>query len=97
MGAEADKATFDTVVAPFLGNYCTTCHGEKKDQPSADLKQEVITWIEAELSKSGNMKAFKEKMQNPHYGNYLDHEKLFSGGIKQEAFSLARLWRKSPE
>lgn len=43
------------------------------------------------------MKAFKEKMQNPHYGNYLDHEKLFSGGIKQEAFSLARLRRKSPE
>jgi hypothetical protein len=61
------------------------------------LKQEVITWIEAELSKSGNMKAFKEKMQNPHYGNYLDHEKLFSGEIKQEAFSLARLWRKSSE
>jgi hypothetical protein len=30
------------------------------------------------------MKAFKEKMQNPHYGNYLDHEKLFSGEIKQE-------------
>ncbi|MFT6864891.1 MAG: hypothetical protein ACJAVK_003462 [Akkermansiaceae bacterium] len=36
---EADKATFDTVVAPFLGNYCTTCHGEKKDKGDLRLHQ----------------------------------------------------------
>jgi len=69
---------------------------EKKPQPSDQIKRRVVEWINAELFKSGNGSAFKQKMQKPHYANYVDHDKLFSGEIKEEAFSPARLWRRSP-
>ncbi len=55
-----------------------------------------MKWASAELKKHKASK-LEEKLERPEFGNYVNHEKLFSGGIKQEAFSLARLWRKSPE
>ena len=36
-------------------------------------------------------------MESPSFGNYVNHEKLFSGEISAEPFSPARLWRTSPE
>lgn len=69
---------------------------EDKPQPDPQVKQRVMEWIETELAKSGNPNTFHEMMQKPHYGNYVSHEKLFSGEVKEEAFSPARLWRRSP-
>jgi hypothetical protein len=37
------------------------------------------------------------KLESPSFGNYVNHEKLFSGEITAEPFSPARLWRTSPE
>ena len=68
---------------------------EKKPQPSKDTKEMVMAWITAEMDKSGHMNTFKQKMQKFHYGNYVDHEKLFSGEIKAKPFSPARLWRRN--
>jgi hypothetical protein len=35
-------------------------------------------------------------MQRPQYGNYVDHDKLFSGEIQEDPYSPARLWRRNP-
>jgi hypothetical protein len=69
---------------------------KKKLQPSDQVKEQVVGWINSELSKSGHKPAFKQKLQKPHYGNYVDHDKLFSGEIKEKAYSPARLWRRNP-
>lgn len=69
---------------------------EEKPQPSEQVKKQVVDWINSELFKSGHVAAFKQKMQKAHYGNYVDHDKLFSGEIKEKAWSPARLWRRNP-
>lgn len=69
---------------------------DEEPQPSEHVKKQVVTWITSELAESGQDLAFKQKMQRPHYGNYVDHDKLFSGEIEEDAFSPARLWRRNP-
>jgi len=56
-----------------------------------------MLWINAELKKSGNESDLDSKLESPSFGNYVNHEKLFSGEITLEPFSPARLWRTSPE
>ena len=69
---------------------------KKKPQPTDPEKKEVVAWITSVLAAAGKDDAFAQKMLRPQYGNYVDHEKLFSGEIKEQAFSPARLWRRSP-
>jgi hypothetical protein len=65
-------------------------------QPQQYEKDAVMLWINAELKKSGNVSDLYAKMESPSFGNYVNHEKLFSGEITTEPFSPARLWRTSP-
>lgn len=69
---------------------------KKKNQPSQKEKDAVMAWINGELKKSGNVSDLYVKLESPSFGNYVNHEKLFSGEIKTEPFSPARLWRTSP-
>ncbi|MFT5527327.1 MAG: hypothetical protein ACI9HK_005309, partial [Pirellulaceae bacterium] len=132
----SDQETFHKTVKPFLKNYCTGCHGSKKQegdvnlsiishdlasgrdmelwktvlkqltleempptkerQPSESAKNELMSWIHSELSKSGNSSDLSNKLRNPEFGNLVNHQKLFSGEIKTPAFSPARLWRVGP-
>ena len=68
---------------------------KKKDQPSDEERESIFNWVSTELGKH-NASTLAHKLSKPHYANYVDHEKLFSGEIKEEAFSPARLWRRSP-
>ena len=68
----------------------------KKRQPEQSEKAAVIRWINTELDKSGNASDIYSKLESPTFGNYVSHTKLFSGEIKAEPFSPARLWRTSP-
>lgn len=68
---------------------------EEEPQPSSAVRKQVTGWINSELRKSGHGSDFMQKMENPHYGNYVDHDTLFSGEITDEAFSPARLWRRN--
>ncbi len=68
----------------------------KKRQPEQAEKAAVIRWINTELDKSGNASDIYSKLESPTFGNYVSHAKLFSGEIKAEPFSPARLWRTSP-
>ncbi len=69
----------------------------ESEQPEQHERQAVMLWINAELKKSGNVSDLYSKLESPSFGNYVNHEKLFSGEITAEPFSPARLWRTSPE
>lgn len=67
------------------------------EQPEQHERDAVMLWINKELKKSGNVSDLYTKLESPSFGNYVNHEKLFSGEITAEPFSPARLWRTSPE
>lgn len=69
----------------------------ESEQPEQHERDAVMLWINAELKKSGNVSDLYTKLESPGFGNYVNHEKLFSGEITTEPFSPARLWRTSPE
>ena len=68
----------------------------KRRQPEQSEKDAVIRWINTELDKSGNASDIYSKLESPTFGNYVNHDKLFSGDVQAEPFSPARLWRTSP-
>ncbi|MDH3598488.1 MAG: DUF1588 domain-containing protein [Candidatus Tectomicrobia bacterium] len=68
----------------------------KKKRPDAIAKANVIAWVLQELDKSGRSDLYHKKLLAPEYGNWVSHEKLFSGEIETLPFSPSRLWRFSP-
>ena len=41
----------------------------------------LLQLLEANFKSPGSTSLFREKMKSPGYGNYVDHDKLFSGEI----------------
>ncbi len=68
---------------------------KRKAQPSDSEREQLHDWMTVELRKH-KASRFEEKLRYPSYGNYLDHDKLFSGEIKDKPFSPARRWLVSP-
>ncbi len=68
---------------------------KKKDQPTEEERKELGSWLWKELHAHKASK-LEDKLRYPSYGNYVDHEKLFSGQIKDPAFTPARRWLVSP-
>lgn len=64
-------------------------------KPSESQRTGVIEWIERQLLTAGAGEAYRKKLLAPEYGNWVDHEKLFSGDIETLPFSPSRLWRFS--
>lgn len=120
--------------AGLLKSYCTSCHGEKKQngkvrldslttldqharidvltrtqealelqqmppedekQPPTAERKHLADWVRGELIRL-NAPLLEDKLRYPHYGNYIDHEKLFSGQVKDKAYTPARRWLVSP-
>jgi len=69
---------------------------KKKAQPSEADRETLAGWVARELHKHKASK-LEEKLRYPSYGNYVDHEKLFSGEVKAKAWSPARRWLVSPQ
>lgn len=69
---------------------------KKKDQPSEEQRNELGGWIWQELH-AHNASKLEDKLRYPSYGNYIDHEKLFSGKIKEPAFTPSRRWLVRPQ
>ncbi|MFT4688679.1 MAG: hypothetical protein ACI9OD_000877 [Limisphaerales bacterium] len=69
---------------------------KKKAQPSEVERQRLIDWVSGELKKHGGSK-LDDKLRYPEFGNYVSHEKLFSGEIKDAPFTPARRWLVSPQ
>ncbi|MFT6079882.1 MAG: hypothetical protein ACI8UD_003221 [Planctomycetota bacterium] len=67
-----------------------------KKQPKGDARQAMLTWIDGGLQSQGRGIHLAEKMRLPQFGNYVDHEMLFSGEVTELAYTEARLWRQRP-
>ena len=69
---------------------------KKKTQPSDQEREQLVSWLWAELH-THNASKLEDRLRYPSYGNYVDHEKLFSGTIKDPASTPARRWLVSPQ
>ncbi len=69
---------------------------EDVKQPSVAEKKLLTDWVRGELTKS-NAPLIEDKLRYPDYGNAVDHERLFSGEIKEKPFGPARRWLVSPQ
>ena len=69
---------------------------EEEKRPTAAQKKALNDWVGASLAKAGGSK-LQDKLRYPDYGNYVDHNKLFSGNIKDKAYTPARRWLVSPQ
>lgn len=68
---------------------------EDADQPSAATREQLTGWLRREL-RARKASKLDEKLREPAYGNYVDHESLFDGSITEKSFTPARRWLVSP-
>lgn len=62
------------------------------DQPTERERAALLEWTSAELRKH-NASRLDEKLRDPDYGNYVDHDKLFSGEFAHlKGFTRDRRW-----
>ena len=54
---------------------------KKKKQPTEDERKIMTAWLSHELHKE-NASKLEAKLRKPAYGNFVEHEKLFSGEYK---------------
>ena len=59
-------------------------------------KTKLASWVRAELN-SHNASKLDEKLLYPSYGNYVDHESLFSSSIPEPGYTPSRRWLVSPQ
>jgi len=65
---------------------------KKKERPSEADRKVILDFISTELAKH-NASTLEGKLRKPEYGNYVDHEKLFSGEYKDvPASTTDRRW-----
>ncbi|QTN33318.1 DUF1588 domain-containing protein [Akkermansiaceae bacterium] len=65
---------------------------KNKRQPDEAERKAILAVISAELG-NHNASTLEGKLQKPEYGNYIDHEKLFSGEYKDvPAYTTDRRW-----
>lgn len=63
-----------------------------ESQPTAAERARLTEWVARELDKYG-ASTLASKLKKPEYGNYVDHEKLFSGAFKDlPGFTFDRRW-----
>jgi mono/diheme cytochrome c family protein len=65
-------------------------------QPTPAERKVLADWVRGELQKS-NAPLIEEKLRYPDYGNAVDHKKLFSGEVKEQASTPSRRWLVSPQ
>ncbi len=69
----------------------------KSEEPPTEAEHQLLTnWVRSELRK-WNASELDKKLRYPDYGNYVDHETLFRGEVKDKPFTPARRWLVSPQ
>lgn len=63
---------------------------------TAGHQDEILSLVKDKFAELGTTSLFREKIKSPGYGNYIDHDRLFSGETIEKPFSPSRLWRTSP-
>lgn len=67
---------------------------EEETQPDEVERQKVVAAITTRFHQTGH--PIELLRAAPKFGNYIDHEELFSGEHKGPSFSRPRIWRISP-
>ena len=69
-----------------------------EDEPQLDgvERDKIFALLTSSFDAMGRTSGFREKLKTPSCGNYLSHQKLFSGEVTAKSFSPRRLWRTSP-
>lgn len=67
---------------------------EDEKQPSLAQQEQIIADIKKQFHLAGN--PIELLRSAPKFGNYVDHEALFSGQHKGPSYSTPRIWRISP-
>ena len=69
---------------------------KEKGQLTEAERSELLTWLSTELGKH-KASTLEEKLRYPNFANYVDHEMLFSGEVKEKGYTPARRWLVSPQ
>ena len=69
---------------------------EDADQLTGKEKSQLADWVRKEL-RSHDASELDEKLRYPDFGNYVDHDRLFSGKVDLQPFTPARRWLVSPQ
>lgn len=65
---------------------------KEKEQPTDAERTALLKWLSGELKKH-NASKLEDKLRMPEYGNYVEHDKLFSGDHEHlKAFTPNRRW-----
>lgn len=65
---------------------------DETEQPTDAERTGMADWLSAQLKKH-NASKLEDKLRMPEYGNYVEHEKLFSGDYQDlKAFTPDRRW-----
>lgn len=76
--------------------YLSQMPPEEMEQPTAAERKQLLAWISQSFDSLGAKSEFREKLHEPQFGNYVDHERLFSGEINEKPYSPSRRWLISP-
>lgn len=67
---------------------------EEERQPQQVERENMLAWIENSLAVEGEQRvSVLQKLQQPGYGNYVDHKVLFTPVAVRKASTPARIWR----
>ena len=69
---------------------------DDEPQPGDDERDALMDWLAGQIMLAGGA-AIEDEVRYPQYGNYVDHELLFSGEINEPAYTPARRWLVSPQ
>ena len=76
--------------------YLSQMPPKEKKQPTEAEKERLLAWVSQSFASLRTKSEFREKLHEPQFGNYVDHDKLFSGEITDKPFSPSRRWLISP-
>ena len=68
----------------------------KRKQPEATARRKVVLALQDAVLGSPHGRGYAGKLELPQYGNWVDHDALFSGEFDEPPFTRARIWRHSP-
>jgi hypothetical protein len=69
---------------------------EDEPQPSSQERTRLIEWLSSQVDQSTD-RSIEDKLRYPHYGNLVDHNRLFSGTVQKQAYTPSRRWLVSPQ
>ena len=69
---------------------------KSKRRPTQAEVEQLVAWMNTHITGDAENE-LEEKLRYPHYGNLVDHERLFSGEIDEPAYTPARRWLVSPQ